>query len=263
MPKAANLEELKLSATHVVVREARSLANQATLSQLTSIVSNDPATDISKVLRREATAYLRLVDELTVAFSSPSNSNTQIGDLQPSVATGLLDMPVDGSVKVIHSLDRSVLELAHATQEYEESPSHIPKEIAATLNQVIRGGKILFELHRSFVIDIEHGDVVKVASSLDLDHVDNIQYPATHVPELPIPHWLGVLRSGKMTYLIMSRALGTTLESIWPKLLITQKTSVQQQLNSIFRLLRTQTAVESKSGVRIGSFVSILCKDIR
>ena len=65
MPKAADIEELKLPATHVAVREAGSLTNQATLGQLTSMVSNDPAADISEVLRREATSSPSLVDELT------------------------------------------------------------------------------------------------------------------------------------------------------------------------------------------------------
>ena len=263
MPKPANLEELKLPVTHVSVREARRLANQVTLGQLTSMVSNDSAADISEVLRREVTAYSRLVDDLAVAFASASNNKTLNGDPQPSVATGLLDLPVDGSVKVIRSLDRTVLDLAHATQEYDEFPSHVPKEIAATLNQVIRSGKTLFQLHHSFVIEIGPSHVVKVAMSLDPDHIDNIEYLAAHVPELPIPRCLGVLRSGQRTYLFMSRALGTTLESIWPELSTTQKISVQKQLNSSLRLLRNQTARDSESDVRLGSFVSGLCKDIR
>jgi hypothetical protein len=263
MPKTADLEEAKLPATDVAIREARSLANQVTLNQLTSMVSNDSAADISEVLRREATAYSRLVDELAVSFGTASNDKTSDGDTQPSVATGLLDLPVDGSVKVIRSLDRSVLDLAHANQEYEESPSHVPNEMAATLNQVIRGGKILFQLHHTFVIDIGPSHVVKVALSLDPDHIDNTRYLATHVPELPIPHCLGVLRSDQRTYLFMSRALGTTLESVWPELSTTQKTSVQEQLNSVFRVLRAQAAEDFESGVRLGSFVSGLCKDIR
>ncbi|RMZ74544.1 phosphotransferase enzyme family [Pyrenophora seminiperda CCB06] len=257
------MPKTKLSDTHVAIREARSLANQATLSQLNSMVNNDSAADISELLKREATAYPRLVDELAVDFGSASNDKTSNGDTPPSVAAGLLDLPVDGSVKVIRSLDQSVLDLAHATQEYEEFPSHVPKEMAATLNQVIRGGKILFQLYNTFVIDIGSSHVVKVALSLDPDHIDNTQYLATHVPELPIPHCLGVLRSGQRTYLFMSRALGTTLESVWPELSITQKTSVQEQLNSLFRVLRTQAAEDFESGVRLGSFVSGLCKDMR
>ena len=117
MPKPANLEDLKFLVTHVSVREARRLANQVTLGQLTSMVSNNSAADISEVLRREVTTYTRLVDDLTVAFSSASNDKTLNGDSQPYVATGLLDLPVDGFVKVIRSLNRCVLDLAYATQE--------------------------------------------------------------------------------------------------------------------------------------------------
>jgi hypothetical protein len=100
MLHAADSEDPTLPATHVAVREARSLANEATLSQLTSMVNHDSAADISEFLKREATAYPRLVDELTVAFSSSPVDETPSQDHQPSVATGQLDLPVDGSIKV-------------------------------------------------------------------------------------------------------------------------------------------------------------------
>jgi len=263
MPHAADSDDPMLTATHVAVREARSLANEATLSQLTSMVSHDSAADISEVLKREATVYPRLVDELAVAFNSSPIDETHNEDHQPSVATGLLDLPVDGSVKVTHSLDRSVLGLLHAIAECDEVLSHIPAEMAAAFNQLIRGGKILFQLHDTFVIELGPSHVVKVAQSLDPDHIDNIQYVATHAPELPVPHCLGVLRSDQRTYLFMSRATDTTLESVWPDLSATQKISVQEQLNSLFRLLRTTTAENTGSGVRLGSFTSGLCKDVR
>jgi len=263
MPHVADSENPKLTATHVAVREARSLANEATLSQLTSMVSRDSAADISEVLKREATAYPRLVDELAVAFNSSPVDETHNEDHQSSVATGLLDLPVDGSVKVTHSLDQSVLDLVHAISECDEVLSHISKEMAAAFNQLMRGGEILFQLHDTFVIEIGPSHVVKVAQSLDPDHINNIQYVATHVPGLPIPHCLGVLRSDQRTYLFMSRATDTTLESVWPDLSVTQKTSVQQQLNSLFQLLRTPTAEDSGSDVRLGGFTSGLCKDLR
>ncbi|KAI4677817.1 hypothetical protein J4E81_010747 [Alternaria sp. BMP 2799] len=226
MPHAANSDDPTLTATHVAVREARSLANEATLSQLTSMVSHDSAADISEVLKREATAYPRLVNELAVAFNSSPINETHNKDHQPSVATGLLDLPVDGTVEVTHSLDQSVLGLSHAIAECDKVLSHIPKEMAAAFNQLIRGGKILFQLHETFVVEIGPSHVVKVALSLDPDHIDNIQYVATHVPELPIPDCLGVLRN----------------------LSATQKTSVQEQLNSLFQHLRTPTAEDSGSG---------------
>ena len=263
MPHAPDSDDAKLTATHVAVREARSLANEATLSQLTSMVSHDPAADIAEVLKREATAYPRLVNELAVAFNSSPINETHNKDHQPSVATGLLDLPVDGTVEVTHSLDQSVLGLLHAIAECDKVLSHIPKEMAAAFNQLIRGGKTLFQLHETFVVEIGPSHVVKVAQSLDPDHIDNIQYVATHVPELPIPHCLGVLRSDQRIYLFMSRATGTTLESVWPDLSATQKISVQEQLNSLFQHLRTPTAEDSGSGVRLGSFTSGLCKDVR
>ncbi|CAE7179880.1 Aminoglycoside 3'-phosphotransferase choline kinase domain protein [Pyrenophora teres f. teres] len=199
------------------------------------MVSNDSAADTSEVLKREATAYPRLVNELAVEFGSALNDKISNGNTPPSVAAGLLDLLVDGSVKVIGCLGQSVLDLAHATQEYEEFLSHVPKEMTTTLNQAIRGEKTLFKLHDTFVIDIRSSYVVKVALSLNLDYIGNTQYLATHIPELLIP---------QRTHLFMSRALDTTLESRWPELSTTQKTSVQEQLNALFRVLRVKIGIE-------------------
>lgn len=105
--------------------------------------------------------------------------------------------------------------------------------------------------------------MVKVAVSLDTGHIDDMQYLATHLPELPILQWLGVLLNVRRTYLFMSREQDTTLESVWPELSTAQKKSVQEQLTSLFRLLRIQAAGDSELGVRLGSFVSGLCKDVR
>ena len=64
--------------------------------------------------------------------------------------------------------------------------------MAATLNQVIRSEETLFQLHHSFVTEIGPNHLVKVAMSLNPSHIDNIEYLAAHVTELPITRCLGV-----------------------------------------------------------------------
>jgi len=170
---------------------------------------------------------------------------------------------MDGSVKIIHPLGQPILDLVHATQEYEKSLGYVSEETTVKLNSVIRSGEILLQLHHTFVIGIGPSHVVKITLSLDYDHIDNTQYLTTYVPKLPIPHCLGTLCSGRRTYLFMSRAPGSTLESIWSELSTKQKISVQEQLNRIFQHLRAQSSVNSESHLCLGSFVSGVCKDVR
>ncbi|PVI01583.1 hypothetical protein DM02DRAFT_524713, partial [Periconia macrospinosa] len=69
--------------THDGIREARILANEVTLSQLTSMVKNDSAADISDILRRETTSYPCLVKELAASFSPVSKDKTTSDDPPP------------------------------------------------------------------------------------------------------------------------------------------------------------------------------------
>ncbi|CAI6341292.1 unnamed protein product [Periconia digitata] len=264
MPDKVNLIEGMRPVTHDHLREARVIANQVTLSQLTSMVKNNSAADISDLLKRESTSYPDLVGSLATSFASGSNDTTINSDPLPSVATGLLDLPVEVSaITVIQSLSPSILTLVNADQGYEGDQEYLSTDMAVILNQIIRGGEILFQLHNAFVISIGHGHVVKIATSLDPNHIENTQYLTTHIPELPIPRCLGALRSGQWTYSFMSQALGVTLESVWPELSTAQKISVQEQLGNHLQLLRSQPHLKSESEVYLGSFVSGVCKDSR
>ncbi|KAF1916629.1 hypothetical protein BDU57DRAFT_587570 [Ampelomyces quisqualis] len=209
MPETEITKERRRPAQYNAVREARSLANEVTLKQLTSLVKHDPASDIADFLKREATSYPLLVEELTASLGSTD--------------------PI----------------------------------VEPALNQTMRRGEILFELHQTFVIALGPEHAVKVTFDLDSDHVDNTEYLTTHLPDLPIPRCLGTINCGKRTYMFMSRAPGTTLESVWPELSKSQKMSIQTQLNDIFRLLRAQSYPALKADIRLGSFKSGICKDTR
>lgn len=158
--------------------------------------------------------------------------------------------------------------------------------LAEGLNEVIKKGRELWKLHGTSTLAIGENEIVKIGTSLDPDGTTNLEYVNTQLPSIPTPSLLGCLRSGRRTYVFMSRAEGVTLESISPELSRTQKLSIQTQLNAMFQALRVrptwldfwpctmlgdvlsslQRLVWQQSqhvGPTIGSFVSMKCKDTR
>jgi hypothetical protein len=98
------------------VREARCLANEVTLEQLTPMIKHDSGADIADFFKGQVTTCPVVMNELAVSLI-PSNSNaTLINSNVPfCVSTGLLDIPVDDIDKVTYPLGYSVLTLADAT----------------------------------------------------------------------------------------------------------------------------------------------------
>lgn len=80
---------------------------------------------------------------------------------------------------------------------------------------------------------------VKVGRSFDSDHIATLQYIKSHAPMVPAPDVVGLIETDRQIYLFMSRAPGFPLEKQWSKLIPSQKLAIQQQLDEIFRTVRT------------------------
>ncbi|KFY90543.1 hypothetical protein V500_05147 [Pseudogymnoascus sp. VKM F-4518 (FW-2643)] len=169
------------------IKKAHELANTITLNRLTSKIKQNPAIDLSHLLKQQATTYPQLRDILvqeahrsaTTCTPKEEPTSKDIGTSSPAELHGLL---ISGDVEITHPLDQRIL--AHASQR---------------------------------------------------------------------------------TYCFMSRANGVTLESVWPSLTTAHKLSVQNQLNTLFRILRAAPASQQdgEGEQRIGSFTSTTCKDTR
>lgn len=252
------------------IKKAHGLANTITLNRITSKVKGNPAVDLSDLLKQQATTYPQLRDILVqeahrrLTTCSPKEEPTN-KDSSNSSAAGLHGLLIHGAVEITHPIDPRILEHAGIQSSGTESPS-ADIHIITRLNQALRTSQVLWNLHSLFVLSLGHTEVVKAGTSLDPDGTTNLQYINTHVPEIPTPSFLGSLTSGRRTYCFMSRANDVTLESVWPSLTITNKLSVQSQLNNLFRILRAEPAAPQQDGEgaqRIGSFTSGACKDMR
>lgn len=138
------------------------------------------------------------------------------------------------------------------------------KDLAARLNQNIRKGESIYQHYSKHVTGLGPGReiAVKIARGQDPDGITNLEFVHAQVLGLPTPLTLGFITSpSSYSYFFMTHAEGVTLESVWPMLTPSIKSSVQEQLIAMFKLLRGEKQVASD--YKIGNFVSGKCKDAR
>lgn len=81
-----------------------------------------------------------------------------------------------------------------------------------------------------------------------------------HRPSILAPRPLGLLRIGRVSILFTSYFSGTTLEAVWADLAADQKASVRDQLNAIFRDLKTMQLLHD---MPLSDIADEECKDQR
>lgn len=249
------------SAQEIEVQNAYELANTITIGHLTRKLQSDPAADLSSILEQQVGLYSTLRESLAAearertAPPVPDEAD-ETADAEP------LDNSSDNAVTIAHPLGEEVV--AFAGLEAPVSDGDLISAIMPKLRQLIKTGDELFSLHDTSVIAMGEDIVLKTGTSLNPEGISNLQFINQRLPSIPAPKFLGSLASDEQTYVFMSRAKGETLESMWPQLSVSDKRSVQEQLNSIFRVLRDTTPDANSDGqTMIGGFVSGVCQDTR
>lgn len=131
----------------------------------------------------------------------------------------------------------------------------------ARLVQIAEGGAQIGNSTSRKILRIANDIVVKIGQGLDLNELATLQYIKAYVPLIPVPHPLGALQVGRLTYIFMSYVPGVTLESCWHNLTPDQKQDVTIQLNSLLSLLRSPPHA---TGTPLGSLSEDhCCKDTR
>jgi hypothetical protein len=250
--------------------KAYKLANSITLQRLSSKIKANPTVDLSNLLLQQCNSYPELRRNLAQAASTKASAPEYVEESKKDGDDRQFDFShllLCGEVEVTCPLGKPIVSLANATDDVSNLMSgEIRPSLVSGLNGAIESGEILWNLHDTVVLDIGASLAVKIGASLDPDGITNLQHINAHAPDVPTPLLLGALESDRRTYVFMSRAEGVTLESVWPQLSTTDKLSVQQQLNGIFRTLRAYSpglSVDGDDRPRIGSFVSGTCKDMR
>ncbi|KAI0400690.1 kinase-like domain-containing protein [Xylaria palmicola] len=225
--------------SHLQTEQAHKVANTVVLSQLESLIKDNPAIDLSPILNQQVASYPQLVSSLAET-TLPSPPGQRLGNAD--VAT----------------------EAASKQDKLPRISNETPiKVVIEALNNLIQEGQILHQLHGTYVISVGLHYAVKTDTSGDLDQITNLQYIHDKFPDIPAPRCLGTIADGQRIYFFMSRSPGSTLESVWPDLSVSTKVSLRNQLNSLFHHIRSLCFESQTERALIGGFVSGVSKDVR
>jgi hypothetical protein len=225
------------------IDKAHALANTLTLNRLKSTLKGDPAADLALALRQQANAYPQLRGTLEQAAQKKAAAQGREEVPERNAANASPDSPLrdfllEGPVEVTHALDERIMALVGLADYRPGVAPQDVAELADVINKEIENGQVLWKLHGTAVLGLVATVVVKIGTSLGPDEVANLLYINAANPAVPAPSCLGCLTTKQRIYVFMSRSDGVTLESLWLDLSTEHKTSVKQQLGSIFRALR-------------------------
>lgn len=248
-------------------REAFTRANTITMKQLTSRLDEDPAFDLSEILKQQVVSYRRIRNALADAARRGTLAvNPKPAPAPTDFRSAALLSP---AVQVLYPLQSAVLLLAtsHLSSSAEapvkEPLDYMDDRMIAALNETIKNGDILWNLGNTTVLGLNSSVAVKVGRSIDITNITTLQYIQTYAPEVPTPDILGILKTDQNKYLFMSRIPGIPLDKLWPTLSHSQKTSIQHQLNSIFKALRSIPRPKDSGDAVLGGGIPLICKDAR
>ncbi|WEW60029.1 hypothetical protein PRK78_005512 [Emydomyces testavorans] len=106
-----------------------------------------------------------------------------------------------------------------------------PDEIRACPN-------IIWERYAAKVVAVNDEIVVKFGSSLDAWEGQALIYLERHVPKVPAPRLYAMYHDSNELFLVMQRAPGVPLDSIWPSLTPSEKYGIIAKLRQAFDVMQ-------------------------
>lgn len=114
----------------------------------------------------------------------------------------------------------------------------VPLPTLPTVDE-IRGCKdVIWERYASKVVAINDEIVVKYGNSIRVWEGQALIYLEQHAPGVPAPRLYAMYKDSGQTFLVMQRAPGVQLDSIWPSLTESEKDSIVAKLHQTFDYMR-------------------------
>ncbi|KAH0844611.1 hypothetical protein FOPE_09656 [Fonsecaea pedrosoi] len=159
----------------------------------------------------------------------------------------------------VQELIKSKMDTSNASPTIETDP-----QFPMALTKLIQEGEVINTgplPSRRMVVKCGVDTVAKLVwGAEEFTEYTTLQYLLEHKPSIPAPRPRGLLRMGRVTIFFSSFLSGPTLEAVWADLGADQKSSVRDQLDIIFRDLRT---MEFPNGMSLGGVAGEGCKDQR
>lgn len=140
----------------------------------------------------------------------------------------------EGQPKILRPRAPEVTALLQRYSELGCEPSS-----RGSLSRSLKSGRVIWCHFARAVVQLDDRIVVKLGSNLSLTDADMTAHIRSHSADIPVPHPLGALSIGGMTYAFMTLIEGRSLDGLWQDLSNTEKCSVRGQLNVLLENLRS------------------------
>lgn len=239
--------------------EAFIKVNTLLLKQLSAKVEAFPSRDMTSLLEHMANSYPMLRKVFGEASVQSAAENLDLSDT-PGAADERNEFRVPTNATIVRPLSASVKQ--EVLEDCEEGIS----AIIDGLNRLVVTSAILWRLGSTAVLGLNSTLVMKVGNDIDLQHMHTVDYIKQHAPRVPIPAIHGILKQPDTDriFLIMPRASGEPLDSKWQFLSEDAKTSIKEQLDTIFGDFRfIPASVSHETQAVFGGGSPRRCKDTR
>jgi len=246
---------------------ANAQANRIAMNALSQQFNRDPSMDMTALLKQIAETYgntRRTIRESADRSLAMDVHNDYRKSRSQDVRIKLQTSSTVQIVKPLHDRAQTLLRMKTDTSSVSEDIKVLGPDSVVQLNHLLAQSSVIWELGRLAVLQLSPQIVVKAGVGLDVEHVDTLDYIKQHAPAVPIPDVLGILSAEDTIYLFQTWIEGDPLDKLWPSLTKTQKTSIQNQLSTVFADLRSIPRYLDNDGkLTLGGGNPRRCKDMR
>jgi len=220
----AEIPETKRSPTQErnYLDEARDRANRFTLNRIVSKVKKDPAADLTGFLGQQLKKYPTLVENLAQSARAKkpeheAGANYGASRDKPQTPSESLLVSPELPLEILHPLSSRLLKLSsecEAACTADDLSGPLSKVFLTAMNRRLSEAECLHQIHSNFVLSLGPSVAVKINGSLDPDHISNLRYLNSGIPDMPAPQCLGAFQNGRRSYFFQSRVPGVPLESV-------------------------------------------------
>lgn len=207
--------------------------NRRTIEDLQIILRGDPEADLQEFFPKNYARRMR------IAGGPSTTLRDAVAAEKPSSFLEKLNASREEAT-VLSPLSDEVSSLLVKYADDNDKSGHT---LLASLKQLLwESPKLWDRFYRGVVVKCSDQVVVKVISDdRDSTEYSAMQYLAEKVPDIPAPRPHGLIEFAPFRAIFMTYIPSMTLEEAWPSLSHESKTSVQSQLEDIFRRLRSHT----------------------
>ncbi|KKZ59980.1 hypothetical protein EMCG_00822 [[Emmonsia] crescens] len=225
--------------------------NIHTLKRLQQAVAADPEINLASYFPKD---YSKRLSEMRTPLLPPTTPVSAATTTSGSVTKDDIRVFLRPSepIAIIFPLADSVRSLL-ADADMSEALVGLMRRCEILWKSPFPRKKMVFKCDGNIVIKA-------IKNAVDYTEYTTLQYLEVHKPTVPAPRPSGLLRMNDVSLIFMTYTSTTTLADIWAGLDISQKRSIQDQLNQILTDLRS---LSHPNGMPLGGVGGEGCKDVR